>query len=94
MPTLTLGHNNHKCMPKPQGVVTPFDALEGFERRAVRVRGPSLLGQPGEPGQQGTDPDQAVSAEDNPFTRAAAKFREIESNKHRAKLLDVSEVCA
>lgn len=73
--------------------MTPFDALEGFERRAVRVRANQhqIHGanqHQGEASIAGA-PDKG---EDNPFTRAAAKFRDIEANKHRTKVLDINEV--
>lgn len=65
--------------------MTPFDALEGFERRVVRVGGPD---------QPGTGSTSQTTSNGDPFTRAAAKFQEIEANRHRAKLLDVTEVHA
>ncbi len=151
--THTITHTNTQT----QGVVTPFDALHGFERRATRVRmgtnghtfhqhtrtrvgsagggggggagsagagsagghdehdgydaGPGRLphavmenhnddvqgvqdaqDHQGEQGvaQAGVAEDEGV--EEDAFSRAARKFRNIEAEKHRAKLLDVTEV--
>lgn len=115
-----------------QGVVTPFDALHGFERQVTRVRmgngaadaadgtthtptataaaaggasagaggGASGSGVDGQGGGEVDEEEYGVGGvdgqgggEEDAFTRAARKFREVEAGKHRAKVLDVTEVC-
>ncbi|BDA48603.1 probable DNA excision repair protein ERCC-6 [Coccomyxa sp. Obi] len=74
------------------GVLTPFDRLDGFERRVQSRSAPatqSVGRSAGEASTSGRSSDQTAR---DPFQRLASQLNDIEASKHRSMLVDPSQL--
>eukprot|EP00891_Asterochloris_glomerata_P001491 jgi/Astpho2/1491/Aster-x1009 len=76
------------------GVLTPFDRLEGFERR-VQSRGQEAAAAGGAAGQSGLGDDEdqdAAAATEAPFNQLAKDYQALKASKPRAQLVHPEEL--
>lgn len=79
--------------PRLQGVLTPFDSLDGFQRRVERGPGPAQRQrQQQQQGAQGVAGDTAAAVEQESIARMAEKVRALKAARPTTKLMEAEDL--